>query len=249
MVTVEMPIVFVGYMGAAGAGKSTLVDKIISLNINNVQPHTYYHTQRALADGMRGALSLLMRRTTDVFKDAGVNTTAYDNVQWAELMQNPATKAPFRGLQQQFGTEVCRTLFGEDCWTALLKHRVERDYGSPYSDTPPMIRQYAPSALIVHVPDIRFENEAQFILNEGGILVRVKRPALQSTLTTAEARHSSEQDDYLFSVFWERCMTFTNIEGSTANPGMCGPAVRNFYACLEKEIDERMIAIRTKSLE
>lgn len=65
-----------------------------------------------------------------------------------------------RQMMQTLGTECFRGHFGPDYWLKLLKERLATE-----------------STPFVIVSDVRFENEADFVKQQGGIVVRVERAA------------------------------------------------------------------------
>lgn len=78
-----------------------------------------------------------------------------------------------RQLLQSLGTEWGRQCVGEDVWIRIA------------------MRTAASCSLAV-IPDVRFDNEAEAILDAGGVVWRVVRPGV-SCLDPSTARHSSER--------------------------------------------------------
>jgi len=70
----------------------------------------------------------------------------------------------FRPFYQWYGTEYRRGLRGEDYWTKQAGEKVARS-----------------KADVVIFTDVRFKNEAAFIRENGGILLRVNRPGNDDT--------------------------------------------------------------------
>jgi hypothetical protein len=90
------------------------------------------------------------------------------------------TEDPFWGITprrflQIMGTDMFRDNFRQDVWLKLAQNHMIAN----------------PDKCIV-IPDIRFENEAIFIKDMGGILVRIIRPGYSGT-TESAGSHSSEQ--------------------------------------------------------
>ena len=79
-----------------------------------------------------------------------------------------------RRFLQIMGTDMFRDVFRDDVWLKLAERELIKkgDYH-------------------VIIPDIRFENEAKFIKDHGGILICVDRP--DHTPPEAAGHHSSEQ--------------------------------------------------------
>lgn len=113
---------------------------------------------------------------------------------------------------QTFATEENRNVLGEDTWINALKIWVQL-FGT---------RGF--SSFII--PDVRFENEAQFIKKNGGILIKVVAPdrtwekALQETKGDSEKakkllEHSSEKgipDEYYDVILDNTKLNENNVE-------------------------------------
>lgn len=98
---------------------------------------------------------------------------------YAEVVQSRGYDAAkevdeVRRLLQVFGTEVIREQMGDNVWADTLRKRAmesEMDW--------------------VMVPDTRFVNEHAMIRDEGGIVIRVDRPAVKASYGD---RHASETE-------------------------------------------------------
>ncbi len=84
-----------------------------------------------------------------------------------------------RKMLQRLGTDVGRDILGEDIWTRIMRTKLE---------------QAIANGADVVIPDVRFLNEAQTVLDYGGTLVRIARPGLPD-----EDMHVSEHE-------WRRVM-------------------------------------------
>lgn len=73
-----------------------------------------------------------------------------------------------RQLLQRLGTEAGRNVLGENVWVDLAMRRA----GELYGDHPGVV-----------IPDMRFVNEFDAVVNAGGYTVRIHRPGLTSTDT------------------------------------------------------------------
>lgn len=76
-----------------------------------------------------------------------------------------------RQMMQMMGTDIVRAKFGEDFW---LKHM---DY---------TLKQHETKFIVIS--DVRFKNEAEWVRNNGGILIRLRTETDNLTLDT----HQSE---------------------------------------------------------
>lgn len=81
-----------------------------------------------------------------------------------------------REILQKLGTEAIRGTFGDDFWIRRLIDAYLVTYAGIES---------------VVVTDVRFENEAKAIREQGGVIIHIKRRS--AGLSGAEANHSSEQ--------------------------------------------------------
>lgn len=138
-----MSTALIGLSGYAGVGKDTVAAILAEALFTRV----------AFADTMRDALALL---------NPGVRTSPTSVAPLQVLLQehgweNAKRQWPeIRRLQQVFGTEVCRALFGEDCWVKIgisKAHAVQRAV----------------------ITDVRFPNEFAAIKASGGVVWRINR--------------------------------------------------------------------------
>ena len=108
----------------------------------------------AFADPMRDALLRLNPRI-NIGEMLGVPLLdAVSNLGWDALKEH---SADVRHLLQRMGTEVGREMFGEDVWVKKAMEIIDRCEHVVFSD-------------------VRYQNEAEAILNAGGVLWRVQRP-------------------------------------------------------------------------
>jgi hypothetical protein len=140
----------IGLTGFARSGKD-VSGKIITNLLG--------HTRFAFADPIRESLLIL-----DPFVCGSVRLSealAMSGGDWDALKKNEAFGSEVRRLMQSFGTEVGRSLFGYDVWVDQMERRV-RDSGA--------------DAIVV--TDVRFTNEAEWILARGGWIIEVTRPGV-----------------------------------------------------------------------
>ncbi len=150
----------IGLTGKAGAGKDTLASLILE--------HTT-GTTRAFADPMRRAAKEIFGLTDDQMTDRMLKEQVIPY--WG--------KSP-RRLLQLLGTESVRDVFGGDTWVKNADLRLEA-----------LLRAEAQEQLPVEVciwPDCRYPEEAQWIRDNGGIVIEIVRPGI-----AAVEAHRSEQ--------------------------------------------------------
>lgn len=100
----------------------------------------------ALADPLREATAALL----------GVPTRQLHDREYKER-DVPCLGVSPRRIMQTMGTEWGRSVIGDDVWIRLLSMRAA-DYDR------------------VVVPDVRFDNEAEWIRSQGGVVFRIERP-------------------------------------------------------------------------
>ena len=154
-------MVLIGILGKKRHGKDTIADYLV---------RQYGYTKREFADPLKEACKAVFGFTDDQV--------------YGELKE---TKDPFwkvtpRHVLQYVGTELFRNQIGtiiphvgKDIWVQALLKNVDT------------IRKNNPNANIV-VTDVRFPNEVDIIRSIGGIVIRINRPSINTTIDT----HSSE---------------------------------------------------------
>lgn len=150
----------IGISGKMGAGKDTLGDILC-----NLEPA--YEVKR-FADKLKMIASLLSGISVERFESQDFKQFNMPSV-W-NRHKSPTTaygdqriKMTVREFLQKLGTEAMRDNLHEDVWVnALFADYKERYFGS----------KSMPNWVIT---DVRFPNEANAIINRGGIMVRINR--------------------------------------------------------------------------
>lgn len=93
--------------------------------------------------------------------------------EWKETPLRDIGKSP-RQMAQTLGTEWGRMLVNQDLWLLLAKREIE------------LVRRMGVCGIVL--TDCRFENEAQFVRNMGGKVIRIERPGIG-----AVSEHVSEK--------------------------------------------------------
>ena len=141
--------------------------------VANYLVENYGFTKISFADPIREALYKL-NPYVRVGGMPPINlASAIDHMGWEETKR---FSTDVRELLQRLGTEVGREMFGQDFWVNQAMSKA---------------RQYDK----VVFADVRFENEAEAILNAGGDVWRISKPEV-----SAVNRHVSESalDNYKF---------------------------------------------------
>jgi hypothetical protein len=176
----------IGISGAAGAGKDTLARGIAAVDVYGI-----YH----FADPIKLAINAMF----------GFEMGDWNDREWKEepipgfemrlsadycdrfdiprqAVGEVASRSP-RFLAQTLGTEWGRLMIDMDIWLKLAQRRYA------------MISKQATLSkgrimgMGMIIPDVRFENEAQWIKDEGGLLLHVERPGQEEI---SESSHASE---------------------------------------------------------
>jgi hypothetical protein len=141
----------VGIIGRAQHGKSTLGEFL-------VQSHGY--NQVAFADALR-AMMMQLNPIIHATGDDGKPFIRYSEM--LDLMGYEETKRypEARRLLQVLGTEVVRDMLGDNAWVDALDKTIFDDEKDE--------DRYV-------ITDVRFPNEAEYVMRNKGILVKVVRP-------------------------------------------------------------------------
>jgi hypothetical protein len=114
-------------------------------------------TQLALADPIRQSMLTLNPLLPSGQRFSEV--VEYHLGDWNACKADPEDGGEFRKLMQRFGTEVGRELLRDNVWIDLLAKRME-------------------GFKRVAVSDVRFPNEAEWVLSQGGVVIEVVRPGV-----------------------------------------------------------------------
>lgn len=170
-------IQLVGISGKAGAGK----DEVATYLRNNYED-TYIYP---FASQLKLASAILFGLPIEHFHDRGIKENINDN--WGV---SPRTIAQF------VGTESVRMgfakLLGDESNNFWLKRLNDHINGTLlyYSDSGEQTGEICAGDTIV-VPDVRFQNECEWILENGGILIMLERNGADGLVGITN--HSSEQ--------------------------------------------------------
>jgi len=145
----------IGLSGYARAGKDTVATLLWEVGYRRI----------AFADILRDAIYAVNPDIKVIVDD---ETTVYaplreviDEIGWEQAKSSAPS---IRGLLQRTGTEMGRELFGENFWVDQTFRKLE---ASGYNKWV--------------ISDTRFPNEADAVVNNGGIVWRVERPGFGPT--------------------------------------------------------------------
>lgn len=175
----------IGLHGLAGAGKDEAAKALIADG----------WVREAFADRMRKAilaLDPLVTEESDPALNYGWDIRRLSQVVDLYGWDGAKRKIPeVRRLLQKFGTEAGRDIHGDDCWIDLVLDpwRAARFHADGVAHGPDLV-----------VTDVRFDNEAEAIRKNDGVVVHIVRPGLERLPGdhASEAGLSRHLIDYTF---------------------------------------------------
>jgi hypothetical protein len=164
----------IGISGHKGSGKDTLAAYIA----DHARRRGYKVLFRSFGSALKEEAAYAMSLATDKTYEELLNE-----------FNDVAKKERWRLLLQLWGTELRRTE-AESYWLNCLQEWIEEN-SAMYVE--------GKQKLLIFVPDVRFNNEAEFIRDRKGFLIRIERPGRPLD------KHSSETelDNY---TYFNRCI-------------------------------------------
>ncbi len=164
--------IIVGLAGKAGVGKDTVAKNFIQTFLDEgvaINGEAYYPNPKtfAFATRLKEAASRVFDIPLYCFNDPKLKET---EVEYWGLTP--------RQIAQMFGTESMRHVFGANFWVKVLARQLETQ-----------LKLNTHENTIVFITDCRFDNEVEFVLEQTGMVVEVKR---ESFITTKSTGHISE---------------------------------------------------------
>jgi hypothetical protein len=138
----------VGLVGRSGSGKDKFFSQVLA-------PLGY--TRLSLADAVRVFSILLFTRVYEgIEKDTSSLLRVFPYLYQEMFSMNKSPLA--RTIQQYVGTELVKRKFDRDYWIKVLD---------------PLVRERTERGIKVAITDIRFPEEAEYIRNNGGLLIKI----------------------------------------------------------------------------
>lgn len=165
-----------GINGKIGSGKNAFAELFAKQLPNRVECHS-------MADKLREVIEVLFEVKMTVTNEKGMPfcNTIYNFTQEQKNIYLPKFKKTIGELMQYIGTDLLRNHLDEDIWVKTL-----------FNDT---MKNKIDNGMIIVIPDVRFKNEAKYILDEGGYLIRLNGdPNKIRENSTRDLNHISEID-------------------------------------------------------
>lgn len=158
-------LTLIGISGSSGTGKTTLAERLAETMTN-----TFIS---CFADPLKEAASILYGISEDCFYISELKETR--NEFWGTTP---------REIAQYLGTEVFRHTVSPSFWVDRMERRLslEGNHGNSHDAL------YEPGDTVI-IPDVRFQNEVDFILAHNGIILHLIR---EGTKPVGIPGHSSE---------------------------------------------------------
>jgi hypothetical protein len=188
----ELMALIIGLCGDKQHGKDTVAEILMALAIE----HGVKGVRRAMADPLKEEIAACFAPRMGVTKEELIRQ-----------MNTTGEKERWRLIMQWWGTEYRRTE-DKDYWVKQM-HGWMKEYAWPESK------------MIVLVPDVRFMNEINYVLNNGGYMLRVVRPALPTDDT-----HASEQE-------WKQFNGWSQVIDNSGSMEELQVKVASLYTLLE----------------
>ena len=170
----KQPTIVIGFTGPKRAGKDTAAQTLRQCFAEFDEE--LYVGQTAFAEPMYNMLKEFIGADT-------VNRLVNNDAKDTEIIE------PFgctlRHMAQTIGTEWARNCIHEDAWIMSIQKTIESATSQLPSDA---------DAAVVLIPDVRFENEAEFVRNNG-LLIHIERPNQQSDSHASENGVEKQTDD------------------------------------------------------
>jgi hypothetical protein len=146
----------IGVTGKMGSGKDTFYKM--------ANKHISFAERRAFADKLKESAAALLGCTSSDLNEWKLDKDLHiSGGHWDYFNHSPLFTWSFREFLQRYGTEAHREIFGENFWLEQCL---------------PLDDDYRGKLIIV--TDVRFNNEAKWVRDLGGIVIQVIRPTLDS---------------------------------------------------------------------
>lgn len=152
----------IGLTGPIGSGKDTVCDIIRSANLPRL---TFSSSFKA---ALVGHVSRAFGVSESLFKIRTLKDTPEEKL---------FGKTP-RQVLQYYGTDFARNLISEDIWVSIVRQQIRA-----------VVASSNPCNTIV-ITDVRFDNEAEMIIAEGGSIWQIYRP--DNPIVSPSADHAAE---------------------------------------------------------
>ena len=164
----------IGLSGKIGSGKTTFAEEFAKLSKIPVECHAFADKLKELTQMLTGHKLTITNQPGKPFYNTVYNYTQEDKNVYLPTWDKTVGKC-----LQILGTEALRKGFDSDVWVKALFESTAKEVLS--------------NGHILVIADVRFPNEADYILKEGGILIRlIGDPMKIRENSTRDLTHESE---------------------------------------------------------
>jgi hypothetical protein len=200
---------FVGIVGFIGSGKGTVGDILSKFNFEKI---SFASHLKDVTSVMFGWDRKLLEGDTAESRDFREKIDLF----WSKKLNREFTP---RLALQLMGTEVGRNIFGESLWIHALENKIDKD------------ENYI-------VTDVRFQNEIDWIREQKGIIIEIRRGELPrwykvASLANTGCQHSTEvmKDIGIHESEW-KWIGGQNVDHVIRNDGSLEDLEQSIISCL-----------------
>tara|TARA_R110000868_G_scaffold115997_1_gene309333 strand:+ start:915 stop:1544 length:630 start_codon:yes stop_codon:yes gene_type:complete len=144
----------IGINGSIGSGKDFFAETLAEFSSAPVERHAFADKLRLIAEELTGYEMKMTHEANKPFYNAVYNFTQDDKNVYLDMWGKTVGQ-----ILQELGTDALRDNFDSDVWVKSL-------FSSVGEDT-------LKRGNILVIPDVRFPNEAEYVLKKGGILIKI----------------------------------------------------------------------------
>jgi len=144
----------IGINGSIGSGKDFFAETLAEFSFKPVERHAFADKLRLITEQLTGYYMTMTHEPNKPFYNPVYNYTQDDKNVYLDMWGKTVGQ-----ILQQLGTEALRDNFDTDVWVKSLFASVGKEA--------------LDKGHILVIPDVRFPNEADYILEQGGILIKI----------------------------------------------------------------------------
>ena len=144
----------IGINGSIGSGKDFFAETLAEFSSAPVERHAFADKLRLITEELTGYEMKMTHEPNKPFHNPVYNFTQDDKNVYLDMWGKTVGQ-----ILQELGTDALRDNFDSDVWVKSLFSSVGEDA--------------VKRGNILVIPDVRFPNEAEYVLKHGGILIKI----------------------------------------------------------------------------